>query len=109
PQRKFVRDWIDARFSLGEFLIPVMVVVLLLSFFPQPELQSISLIVIWVFFLVAVVDCVLLGARMRRKLGDRFGPANVEKGIRWYAATRALQLRVMRLPKPQVKRGAFPE
>ncbi|MCU1443346.1 MAG: Membrane protein, partial [Cryobacterium sp.] len=28
--------------------------------------------------------------------------------VRWYAAMRALQLRVMRLPKPQVKRGQFP-
>ncbi|MCJ1694284.1 DUF3043 domain-containing protein [Rathayibacter caricis DSM 15933] len=109
PQRKFVRDWVDARFSLGEFLIPVMVVVLLLSFFPQPELQYVTLIVLWAFFLVAVLDCVLLGMRMRKKLGERYGADKVEKGIRWYAAMRALQLRVMRLPKPQVKRGAFPE
>lgn len=109
PQRKFIRDWVDARFSLGEFLIPVMVIVLLLSFFPQPELQSASLLVIWVFFLIAVIDCIFLGTRMRRKLAERFGADKVEKGVRWYAATRALQLRVMRLPKPQVKRGAFPE
>ncbi|AZZ54871.1 DUF3043 domain-containing protein [Rathayibacter iranicus] len=109
PQRKFIRDWVDARFSLGEFLIPVMVIVLLLSFFPQPELQSASLLIIWVFFLIAVIDCIFLGTRMRRKLAERFGADKVEKGVRWYAATRALQLRVMRLPKPQVKRGAFPE
>ena len=108
PQRRFVRDWVDARFSFGEFLIPVMVVVLLLSFFPQPELQYVTLIVLWAFFLIAVIDCILLGMRMRRKLAERFGADKVEKGIRWYAAMRALQLRVMRLPKPQVKRGAFP-
>ncbi|MBF4462507.1 MULTISPECIES: DUF3043 domain-containing protein [unclassified Rathayibacter] len=108
PQRRFVRDWVDARFSLGEFLIPVMVVVLLLSFFPQPELQYVTLIVLWAFFLIAVIDCILLGRRMRRKLAERFGAEHVEKGIPWYAAMRALQLRVMRLPKPQVKRGAFP-
>ena len=29
-------------------------------------------------------------------------------GLRWYAAMRALQLRPLRLPKPQVKRGQFP-
>ncbi|PPH51319.1 DUF3043 domain-containing protein [Rathayibacter sp. AY1E2] len=109
PQRKFVRDWVDARFSLGEFLIPVMVVVLLLSFFPQPELQYATLVILWVFFLLAVIDCILLGMRMRRKLAERYGADKVEKGIRWYAAMRALQLRVMRLPKPQVKRRAFPE
>jgi hypothetical protein len=32
----------------------------------------------------------------------------MQKGNRWYAAMRALQLRLMRLPKPQVKRGNFP-
>ncbi|KQQ01461.1 MULTISPECIES: DUF3043 domain-containing protein [unclassified Rathayibacter] len=108
PQRKFVRDWVDARFSLGEFLIPVMVVVLLLSFFPQPELQYATLVILWLFFLLAVIDCILLGIRLRRKLAERYGADKVEKGIRWYAAMRALQLRVMRLPKPQVKRRQYP-
>ncbi|NQX06671.1 DUF3043 domain-containing protein [Rathayibacter sp. VKM Ac-2856] len=108
PQRKYVRDYVDARFSFGEFLIPVMVVVLLISFFPQPELASLTLIVLWAFFLLAVLDCVLLGRRLKKKLAERFGADKVEKGIPWYAAMRALQLRVMRLPKPQVKRGAFP-
>ena len=31
-----------------------------------------------------------------------------EKGLRFYAAMRALQMKPMRLPKPQVKRGQFP-
>ncbi|NQX28715.1 DUF3043 domain-containing protein [Microbacteriaceae bacterium VKM Ac-2854] len=108
PQKKYIRDYVDARFSLGEFLIPVMVVVLLLSFFPSPEIQMITLIVLWTFFLASVVDCFLLGLRLRKKLGAKFGTDKVERGIRWYAAMRALQLRLMRLPKPQVKRGQFP-
>ena len=68
-----------------------------------------STIELWAFFLLAVLDCILLGRRLKKKLAERFGGADkVEKGIPWYAAMRALQLRVMRLPKPQVKRGAFP-
>ncbi|NQX10634.1 DUF3043 domain-containing protein [Microbacteriaceae bacterium VKM Ac-2855] len=108
PQKKYIRDYVDARFSLGEFLIPVMFVVLLLSFFPQPQLQIITLFVLWTFFLASVLDCFLLGLRLRKKLGAKFGADKVERGIRWYAAMRALQLRLMRLPKPQVKRGQFP-
>jgi hypothetical protein len=38
---------------------------------------------------------------------NKFGAGKAEK-VRWYAAMRALQLRVMRLPKPQVKRGRYP-
>lgn len=108
PQKKYIRDYVDARFSLGEFLIPVMFVVLLMSFFPDPTLQIVTLAVLWTFFIASVLDCVLLGFRLRKKLGAKFGAEKVEKGIRWYAAMRALQLRIMRLPKPQVKRGQFP-
>jgi NAD(P)-dependent dehydrogenase (short-subunit alcohol dehydrogenase family) len=32
----------------------------------------------------------------------------LERGIGWYTATRAFQMRFMRLPKPQVKRGQYP-
>jgi len=32
PQRRFIRDYVDARFSVGEILIPVMFVVIILTF-----------------------------------------------------------------------------
>lgn len=108
PQRKYIRDYIDARFNVGEFLIPVMFIVLILSIFPQYAVQLASIVALWVFFVVAVLDCVIVGFILKRKLGAKFGESKVERGYRWYAAMRALQLRLMRLPKPQVKRGKFP-
>lgn len=108
PQKRFVRDYVDARFSIGELLIPFMFLVIVMTFFPQPEVQFLSIVTLWAFFLIAIVDVLLLGFRLRRKLAAKFGADRVEK-IRWYAAMRALQLRVMRLPKPQVKRFQFPE
>ncbi|MGV8897358.1 MAG: DUF3043 domain-containing protein [Rhodoglobus sp.] len=107
PQKRYVRDYVDARFSVGELLIPLMFAVIILTFFPQPEVQSIGIVALWAFFLVAIVDVVILGFILKRKLAAKFGADRVEK-VRWYAAMRALQLRVMRLPKPQVKRGQFP-
>ena len=107
PQKRYVRDYVDARFSIGEILIPVMFLVIILTFFPQPEVQTIGIAALWAFFLIAIADCVLLGFTLTRKLGEKFGKDKVER-VRWYAAMRALQLRMMRLPKPQVKRGAFP-
>jgi hypothetical protein len=108
PQKKWVRDYVDARISIGEFLIPVMFFVIILTFIPSVEAQTISILGLWAFFLVAVLDSVLLGFIIRRKLTAKYGADKVEK-VRWYAAMRALQLRVLRLPKPQVKRGQFPE
>jgi len=107
PQKRYVRDYVDARFSVGELLIPFMFGVIILTFFPQPEVQTIGIIALWAFFAIAVIDVVILGFRLNRKLAAKFGADKVEK-VRWYAAMRALQLRLMRLPKPQVKRGQFP-
>ena len=56
---------------------------------------------------MSVADVVILGFALRRKLAAKFGADKVEK-VRWYAAMRALQLRPLRLPKPQVKRGQYP-
>lgn len=108
PQRRYVRDYVDARFSIGEFLIPVMLIVIVLTFLPWPAMQVYGLFALWGFFLIAVIDCFVLGFMVRRRVGDKFGKTKVERGLRWYAAMRALQLRVMRLPKPQVKRGQYP-
>lgn len=108
PQRRFVRDYVDARLSIGEFLIPLMVVVLLLLFLPG-TIQVISVMVVWVFVFLAIVDAVILGFRLKRRLAEKFGADRVQPGFRWYAAMRAFQFRMLRVPKPQVKRFQFPE
>ena len=107
PQKKYVRDYVDARFSIGELMIPFMVVLIIASLIPVEMVTVIGFIAIWAFFLLAIIDCVVLGFLLNRKLAAKFGDDRVEK-VRWYAAMRALQLRPMRLPKPQVKRGQFP-
>lgn len=107
PQKRYVRDYVDARFSIGELMIPLMFLVIILTFFPQPEVQVIGIVALWAFFIVAIADSILLGFMVTRRLGAKFGTDRVEK-VRWYAAMRALQLRLMRLPKPQVKRGQYP-
>ncbi|MBC3635627.1 DUF3043 domain-containing protein, partial [Klebsiella michiganensis] len=64
---------------------------------------------VWVVFIIVAIDCVILGFLVKRKLAAKFGADRVERGVRWYAAMRAIQLRVIRLPKPQVKRFQFPK
>ena len=107
PQKKFVRDYVDARFSIGEVLIPVMFAVIVLTLIPSAQIQYIGILALWAFFLVAVVDVVVLGFVLTRKVKEKFGEDKAEK-VRWYAAMRALQLRPLRLPKPQVKRRQYP-
>lgn len=107
PQKRYVRDFVDARFNVGELMIPLMFLVIILTFIPNTEVQLIGIIALWGFFALAVADCIFLGFQVTRRLAAKYGADKVEK-VRWYAAMRALQLRLMRLPKPQVKRGQYP-
>jgi hypothetical protein len=108
PQRRWIRDYVDARFSVGEVLIPVMFIVIVLTFINDERVQLIGIAGLWLFFLVAVIDGIILGFIVNRRLTAKFGADKLQRGNRWYAAMRAMQLRVMRLPKPQVKRGQYP-
>ena len=107
-QRRYIRDYIDARWSVGELILPAMFLVIILTVINNTVIQSIAIFALWAFFLVAVIDCIVAGMLIQRRLTAKFGAEKVQKGNRWYTAMRALQLRPMRLPKPQVKRGNFP-
>jgi len=108
-QRRYIRDYVDARWSVGELIIPMMFLVIILTvIFEKNAMGSVAIFLLWGFFLVAVIDCIIAGLLIQRKLTAKYGAEKVQKGNRWYTAMRALQLRPMRLPKPQVKRRAFP-
>jgi hypothetical protein len=106
PQKKYVRDYVDARWSLGEILLPMLVLVIISYFFEA--IAPYVLIGVWGVIIVVVAEGVIVGILLRRKLAAKFGEGKVERGVRWYAFMRMIQLRVLRLPKPQVKRGEFP-
>jgi hypothetical protein len=108
PQRRYVRDYVDARFSVGELMIPFLGIVIVLTFVNQPIFVTIGTLALWAFLIIMVLDCLVIGFVLNKKLKAKFGEDKVNRGFRWYAATRAVQLRPMRLPKPQVKRGNFP-
>lgn len=104
PQKKYVRDYVDARWSLGEILLPLLVLVIVSYFFEA--IAPYVLIGVWGAIIVVVTEGIIVGILLRRKLAAKFG--TVERGVRWYAFMRMIQMRVLRLPKPQVKRGSFP-
>ena len=103
-QKRYVRDYIDARYSVGELTIPFMVLVILTSFY-QP-LMEVGVIVMWAFLIIVVVDCLVMTFLIRRHLKAKFGSS--ERGVSWYASMRSIQLRPMRMPKPTVKRRQYP-
>jgi len=108
PQKRFARDFVDARFSLGEFLMFGALVFVLVSLV-VPASSDYMIYVLggfWVMFLAVFVDVFLLSRKLRKRLAEKFG--EVERGTVWYGSMRSLQFRKLRLPKPQVSRGQSP-
>ncbi|KRB44972.1 DUF3043 domain-containing protein [Terrabacter sp. Root181] len=106
PRRRFIRDTVDARWNIGEFMLPIMLIVLLLSFVRTNWALLLVFVLVYGLILVAIGDALLMWRRTRRKMDDKFGGA--EKGDAWYAIMRAFQMRRTRMPKPQVARGEHP-
>ncbi|MDX2700611.1 DUF3043 domain-containing protein [Streptomyces ipomoeae] len=107
PVRRFARDYVDSRFHIAEFFLPLAVLILVLSMVRVAALQNIALL-LWLFVIVLiVVDSIGLGFRLKKQLNTRFPDQN-KKGAVAYALMRTLQMRRLRLPKPQVKRGERP-
>ncbi|MFI6929183.1 DUF3043 domain-containing protein [Streptomyces sp. NPDC050287] len=107
PVRKFARQFIDSRFNVAEFFLPMAVVILVLSMVRVGSLQSIALLLWLVVIVLIVLDSIVSGFRLKKKLAERFPDEN-RRGAVAYALMRSLQMRRLRLPKPQVKRGERP-
>jgi hypothetical protein len=109
PVRRFARDWIDSRYRLAEYFLPLSVLILILAITPNATIKSLSTLVWLAVMLLIVVDGVFAGLRLRRDLAARFPDKEKERrGVVMYAMMRSLQPRRMRMPKPRVKRGEKP-
>lgn len=104
PVRRFIRDFVDSRFSFVELMVPLLIVTLLLGYSGSNYLVGVGNTVLLGTVLLVVLDIFLLRFRLRRELARRF-PDEPTKGTSYYAIMRALQMKFMRMPKSQVKIG----
>lgn len=107
PVRRYVRDFVDSRFSVAEMFLPLAVIILVLSMVRVPSIQNIALLLWLGVIALIIVDSIGLFIRLRKALNDRF-PNEPKRGAVAYGLMRTLQMRRLRLPKPQVKRGERP-
>ena len=106
--RRYIRDFVDARFSLGEVLLPVMLLSLLLSFIKESWALLTVFILVYGMIALCVIDAALMWRKLKRQLVAKFGADNLQKGNTMYAVMRAFQMRRGRLPRPMVTRGQHP-
>lgn len=102
--RAFLRDRVDARLSAAEFLLPLLVVIMVLSYSGNATANRYGQSLWLMTILLVAFDTLVLVFRIKRELRQRF-PEESHKGAVFYAVLRAMQLRFLRLPKPRVKLG----
>lgn len=112
PVRRFVRDWVDARWNLGElflfFALFMMVALMVVPRIGDAAAIAWTTIILYGVVIVTIADGFVMWRRLKKALVAKFGSDVDLKGNRWYAITRAFQIRRARLPKPQVKHGQYP-
>ncbi|WP_328995237.1 DUF3043 domain-containing protein [Kribbella sp. NBC_01245] len=105
--RRFARDYVDVRWSVMEYALPVLLVfsfagILLSGITWVPGAVNMVFLAI---ILAIGLDWFLLTRGLRKAVAARF-PDEPTKGLGFYAVRRTMQMRRWRLPKPMVQRGA---
>jgi len=108
PVKRYVRDLVDSRRNvLGLFMPSALVLVFFMMALPPVQTQGLLSVAMLGLMVIMAIDGVLLSRRINKRVDAKF-PDNTESGwkLGFYASSRASQLRRMRVPKPQVNRGA---
>jgi DUF3043 family protein len=106
PEKVLMRDYIDARFNLGEFLLPSVVVILAVTLLGSywPVVTLIATMAMYLFIIGVFVDGYLMWRGFKKVLAKRLPKAS-PKGLLMYGMTRSTQIRRFRSPAPRIKRG----
>jgi len=109
PQRRFMRDVVDARWNLGEFVLPIAVLLIVVQLaFAKTIIAGGAILALYLYMILFSIDAWFLWRSTKKRLRAKFGDNVQLKGAAFYTVVRALQIRRSRLPKPQVKRGQYP-
>ncbi|KXU18087.1 hypothetical protein HMPREF3169_06955 [Corynebacterium sp. HMSC08C04] len=107
--RRYVRDWVDSRKFINEWMMPMMLlllVVMMLANF-SPNVANWVNIFAMVVIAVIAIEGFWLARQCNNAVRLKFpGTTEAGFGLGFYAYTRASQPRKWRTPKPRVERGA---
>lgn len=115
--RRYIRSYIDARWSIAELLLPAMVLflgaMLIFSFVALPGVWSEYIIVgatllFYGLLLASLIESLFVWRKLKRLLKEKYPNDAIARGTWFYMYSRMLMVRRWRSPKPQVDRGQYP-
>ena len=104
PAKRYVRNLVDSRKSIGEYLLPIIFVVLVLSIVPIKAMRLGALALMYGLLITVAIDGLFLSRKIKREVLLRFPDAQT-KGLGRYGWLRSTQMRRLRTPHPQTKPG----
>lgn len=104
PVRRFVRDYVDSRLCFAELLLPLLIIVMVLTYSGQAKALALGNAIWFGMLVVTLFDTTRLVLKIKKEVRRRF-PAEPTKGVGLYAVMRVLQVRPLRMPKRRVSLG----
>lgn len=105
-ERTLVRDYVDSRWTIAEFMLPAMLLVMagVMITMPWPQLSTYIALMLWVLMLATMINIFILWRGFKQLLDERYPGAN-RRGLLMYMFNRTLMIRRFRRPAPGIKRG----
>ena len=104
PHRRWVRNYIDSKWSIGELFMPIVFAVLIFTMIPNRYIQLMAILAMYLIMLYTFISGFFLTRKIKKEVEIRF-PNESTRGIGMYGFLRSTQMRRMRAPAPQVNRG----
>lgn len=101
PARAFIRDYVDGRLRMLEFLMPIVVVAWFTLILRSTSIYIYASFAMELVVVVGIVFGIMLNFRIKREIRARFGEEDV-RGSGFYAFSRAAMPRFLRQPRPSV-------
>lgn len=107
PERTLLRDYVDVRWTVTEFMLPAMLL-LMAAVVATSRWITVSTYIalgLWVLLGLSFINTAVMWINFKKVLAERV-PGASKRGLLMYMFNRSLMIRRFRKPSPRVVRGA---
>lgn len=108
PERVLLRDFLDSRWTINEFVLPGMILIMAITMATINNVLMSSYVAmgLWALMIMAIINSWFMWRSFKKILAERVPHANT-RGLAMYMFNRSIMLRRFRRPAPRIARGEF--